>query len=93
MAISHDEVKYIAGLARLTLTEEEINLYAQQLNDILGYIDQLNELDVDNIEPMSHVLDIINVMRTLGTVAGFYAQLVHTSQHVIDLLQPGIGCL
>ncbi len=63
MAISQDEVKYIAGLARLTLTDEEINLYAQQLNDILGYIDQLNELDVDNVEPMSHVLDIINVMR------------------------------
>lgn len=63
MAISREEVIYIAGLARLTLTEEEINLYAQQLNDILGYIDQLNELDVDNIEPMSHVLDIVNVMR------------------------------
>ncbi len=63
MAISRDEVKYIAGLARLTLTEDEITLYAQQLSDILGYIEQLNELDVDNVEPMSHVLDIINVMR------------------------------
>ena len=63
MAISHEEVKYIAGLARLTLTEEEINLYAQQLSDILGYIDQLNELDVDSVEPMSHVIDIVNVMR------------------------------
>ena len=63
MAITRDEVKYIAGLARLTLTEDEITLYAQQLSDILGYIEQLNELDVDNVEPMSHVLDIINVMR------------------------------
>ncbi len=63
MAISRDEVKYIAGLARLTLTEDEITLYTQQLSDILGYIEQLNELDVDNVEPMSHVLDIINVMR------------------------------
>jgi aspartyl-tRNA(Asn)/glutamyl-tRNA(Gln) amidotransferase subunit C len=63
MAISRDEVKYIAGLARLTLSEDEITLYAQQLSDILGYIEQLNELDVDNVEPMSHVLDIINVMR------------------------------
>lgn len=63
MAISREEVTYIAGLARLTLTDEEIELYAQQLSDILGYIEQLNELDVDNIEPMSHVLDIINVMR------------------------------
>lgn len=63
MAISRDEVTYIAGLARLTLTDAEIDLYAQQLSDILGYIEQLNELDVDNVEPMSHVLDIINVMR------------------------------
>ena len=63
MAISRDEVKYIAGLARLTLTEEEIELYAQQLSDILGYIEQLNELDVEKVEPMSHVLDIVNVMR------------------------------
>jgi aspartyl-tRNA(Asn)/glutamyl-tRNA(Gln) amidotransferase subunit C len=63
MAISREEVKYIAGLARLTLTEEEIELYAKQLNDILGYIDQLKELDIDQVEVMSHVLDIVNVMR------------------------------
>ncbi|MEA2078043.1 MAG: Asp-tRNA(Asn)/Glu-tRNA(Gln) amidotransferase subunit GatC [Candidatus Marinimicrobia bacterium] len=63
MTISQDEVKYIAGLAKLTLSEDEITLYTQQLSDILGYIEQLNELDVDNVEPMSHVLDIINVMR------------------------------
>ncbi len=63
MAISREEVEYIAGLARLTLNEEEIELYSKQLSDILGYIDQLNELDVENVEPMSHVLDMINVMR------------------------------
>lgn len=63
MAISREEVKHIAHLARLTLTEEEITLYSKQLNNILKYIDKLNELDVDQIEPMSHVLDIINVMR------------------------------
>lgn len=63
MAISRKEVEYIAGLARLTLTEEEIELYSKQLSDILVYIDQLNELDIENVEPMSHVLDMINVMR------------------------------
>ena len=63
MAISRNEVEYIAGLARLTLKEEEIELYSKQLSDILGYIDQLSELDVENVEPMSHVLDIVNVMR------------------------------
>ncbi len=63
MALSRDEVIYIAGLARLTLSEEEIALYAKQLSDILGYIDQLKELNVDEVEPMSHVLDIVNVMR------------------------------
>lgn len=63
MAISRKEIEHIAGLARLTLSDEEITLYAKQLNDIIGYIDQLKELDVDRVEPMSHVLDIINVMR------------------------------
>ncbi len=63
MAISREEVEHIAYLARLTLTEEEITLYSKQLNNILKYIDKLNELDVDQVEPMSHVLDIINVMR------------------------------
>lgn len=63
MAISREEVKYIAGLARLMLSEEEIELYTRQLSDILGYVEQLQELELDDVEPMSQVLDLVNVMR------------------------------
>lgn len=63
MAISREEVVYIAKLAHLKLTEEEIVLYTKQLSDILTYVEQLQELDVDHVEPMSHVLNLVNVMR------------------------------
>lgn len=63
MTLSREEVIYIAALARLKLSEEEIERYTRQLSDILGYVEQLQELDVENVVPMSHVLDIVNVMR------------------------------
>ncbi len=63
MSISREEVRHIASLARLKLSEEEITLYTKQLSDIIGYVDQLKELDVENVKPMSHVLDMVNVMR------------------------------
>jgi aspartyl-tRNA(Asn)/glutamyl-tRNA(Gln) amidotransferase subunit C len=63
MALLREEVIYIAGLARRKLSEEEIERYTRQLSDILGYIEQLQELDIENVAPMSHVLDIVNVMR------------------------------
>ncbi|MDD3806563.1 MAG: Asp-tRNA(Asn)/Glu-tRNA(Gln) amidotransferase subunit GatC [Candidatus Marinimicrobia bacterium] len=63
MSISREEVLHIAKLARLSLTEEEVEMYTHQLGEILNYIQKLNELDVDNIEPMKHVLHIVNVLR------------------------------
>lgn len=63
MAISQDEVRYIGRLARLTLSDEEVELYSKQLSDILDYVNLLGELDVSDVDPMSHVLDMVNVMR------------------------------
>ena len=63
MNISKDTVKYVANLARLKLTEAELEKFSQQLNDILGYVDQLKEINISNISPMAHVLDIKNVKR------------------------------
>lgn len=53
----------IASLAMLNLTEEEVEKYTNQLNDILEYMNQLDELDTENVEPLSHVLDLKNVTR------------------------------
>ncbi|MBI5872759.1 MAG: Asp-tRNA(Asn)/Glu-tRNA(Gln) amidotransferase subunit GatC [Candidatus Omnitrophica bacterium] len=63
MAISKEEVKYIANLARLGLAEAEVEHFREQLGSILGYIDKLKKVDVSKIIPMAHVLDIKNVYR------------------------------
>jgi aspartyl-tRNA(Asn)/glutamyl-tRNA(Gln) amidotransferase subunit C len=61
--ISVDQVKYVANLARLAITEEEANKFTKQLDNIISFAEQLNELDTENVEPTAHVLEIKNVMR------------------------------
>ena len=61
--ISTDDVKHVAKLARLELTEEEIDKYSKQLGDILKYVEQMNEVDTTGIEPMPHAIPVYNVMR------------------------------
>ena len=61
--ITKDDVKHVAKLARLTLTEEEIDKYSEQLGNILKYVEQMNEVDTTGIEPMPHAIPITNVMR------------------------------
>lgn len=63
MSVSIEEVRYIASLARLRFTEEEEQRLAAQMNDILGYVDKLDELDTSGVPPMTHVLDLYNVFR------------------------------
>ncbi|OYD06941.1 Asp-tRNA(Asn)/Glu-tRNA(Gln) amidotransferase subunit GatC [Paludifilum halophilum] len=63
MAISREQVEHVARLARLDLTEEEARLYTEQLNDILGFAEKLNELDTKDIEPTSHVRPMANALR------------------------------
>ncbi|MDD5618519.1 MAG: Asp-tRNA(Asn)/Glu-tRNA(Gln) amidotransferase subunit GatC [Candidatus Omnitrophica bacterium] len=63
MSISKDTVKYVANLARLELSQEELGKFSIQLNDILQYIEQLKEVDISKIPPTAHVLDIKNVKR------------------------------
>ena len=63
MKISKDDVTKAAELARLEVTEEETEIFTEQLGNILEYIEKLNELDTDNVEPTSHVLDISTPLR------------------------------
>ncbi len=63
MAETDFDIKYVANLARIALTpDEEVKLGAQ-LGDILGYIKQLEELDVTDVEPMAHAVPLANVLR------------------------------
>jgi aspartyl-tRNA(Asn)/glutamyl-tRNA(Gln) amidotransferase subunit C len=63
MSISIKDVEHVAGLARLTLSEEEKQQFSAQLNKILQYAGKLDELNTDGVEPTSHVMPIANVMR------------------------------
>ena len=61
--MERDEVQKVARLARLSLTDEEIDEFGRQLTQILGYVETLNEVDVENTEPMPHAVDERNVFR------------------------------
>jgi aspartyl-tRNA(Asn)/glutamyl-tRNA(Gln) amidotransferase subunit C len=63
MSINADEVRHIALLSRLELNDEEVDMYTTHLGDILQYVDKLKELDVSNVEPMSHAIPMANVLR------------------------------
>ena len=61
--VSHDDVRYVAKLARLKIDEDELDRYAAQLSSILGHIDQISGLDIAGVEPTSHVIQLSNVLR------------------------------
>ncbi len=63
MSISKKDVEHVALLARLALTEEEKELYTQELGGILAFMKKLDEIDTRDIPPTNHVLDLKNVFR------------------------------
>jgi aspartyl-tRNA(Asn)/glutamyl-tRNA(Gln) amidotransferase subunit C len=63
MSISQDQVRHVAKLARLNLKDEEVEKFAGQLSNIFDYVDLLNEVDVDGVEPTSQVTGLENVTR------------------------------
>ncbi|GAB4429760.1 MAG: Asp-tRNA(Asn)/Glu-tRNA(Gln) amidotransferase subunit GatC [Anaerolineae bacterium] len=63
MSISREEVLTIAELAKLTLTEEEINTFQEQLSDILDYAQMLQSIDTSGIPPTTSAIPLSNVMR------------------------------
>ena len=60
---SLDDVRKVASLARLKLSDEELEQVAEKIGSILDYVEVLNEVDVSNVEPMAHVADVSNVFR------------------------------
>lgn len=68
-SLTLDQVKHVAKLANLPLSEKEEELYAEQLSKILEYIDQLNSVDTSGVEPIFNVFGQENVMREDTTVA------------------------
>jgi aspartyl-tRNA(Asn)/glutamyl-tRNA(Gln) amidotransferase subunit C len=63
MSISRAEVEKVSLLARLRLSDEELDRMTGQLGDILGYMNLLSELNTEAIEPMAHTSDVVNALR------------------------------
>lgn len=63
MNAPHLDVRYVADLVRLRLTEEEVAEFQPQLDHVLSYIEQLNEVNTDGIEPTAHASAVYNVFR------------------------------
>ncbi len=61
--LTDEQVQHVAKLSRLDLDPDQIHRFAQQLSDVLVHVAKLNELDVTNVEPMAHAMDVTNVMR------------------------------
>ena len=63
MKITKDEVLYVADLARLDLDEASIDMFAEQITEILGYVDMLKAVDTGGVQPTSHAILLTNAFR------------------------------
>ena len=61
--IDRDQVLHVARLARLRLTDDEVARMSSELSSILDHIEKISELDLENVEPTSHVVEVENVLR------------------------------
>jgi len=61
--LDREQVLHVARLARLDLTEEEVERMAAELSHVLDHIEKIRELDLDGVEPTSHVVDVVNAFR------------------------------
>lgn len=61
--IDRDQVLHVAKLARLELSDQEVDQMATELSGILEHVDRISELDLDDVEPTSHVVELENVLR------------------------------
>lgn len=62
--ISKDDVAYVARLARLHLSDDEQERMTGELQSVLGYVEHMNELELDGVEPTARVVDLVNVLRS-----------------------------
>jgi aspartyl-tRNA(Asn)/glutamyl-tRNA(Gln) amidotransferase subunit C len=61
--IDRDQVLHVARLARLELTEEEVERMSKELSDVLGHIEKIGELDLMGVPPTTHVVEVSNALR------------------------------
>ena len=74
MALTPDQVRHVAVLARLGLTDEQVAKLASELSGILEHIEKISELDLSDVEPMAHAVDVTNVARPDENLPGLTQQ-------------------
>ena len=77
--INSNDVRKVAQLARLELPEDEVLAYADQLQEILGYIEQLQKVDTSDIAPTTRAVEVVNVLRE------DFAELTENREELLDL--------
>ena len=63
MSVNKDQVRHIAKLARIAMSDEELERMVPELNNILGWVEQLGEVDTDGVEPLTAVIDLKQRLR------------------------------
>ena len=63
MRLTSEEVRHVAALARVAMTEDEVELMRSQLSNILEHVSVLNQVDTEGVEPTGHSVDVTSVMR------------------------------
>ena len=63
MSLTAEQAQWVAHLARLELPAAELAAYTEQLNAIVGYVDQLQQVNTDGVEPLAHPLDLHDIFR------------------------------
>ncbi|MFL5845074.1 MAG: Asp-tRNA(Asn)/Glu-tRNA(Gln) amidotransferase subunit GatC [Solirubrobacteraceae bacterium] len=63
MSIDREQVLHVARLARLRLSDEEVDTMAHELSSILGHIERISELDLEGVPPTTHVVEVANALR------------------------------
>jgi aspartyl-tRNA(Asn)/glutamyl-tRNA(Gln) amidotransferase subunit C len=76
MSLDHATIRRIATLARIRLEEQEVGALQAELNGILGWIEQLNEVNVDGVEPLAGAARMALKMREDAVTDGFYPEQV-----------------
>lgn len=83
--LDREQVLHVARLARLELTESDVERMAAELSKVLGHVDRIRELDLDGVQPTAHAVDVAGVMRADEPVPGLTnAQALAAAPEPVD---------
>jgi aspartyl-tRNA(Asn)/glutamyl-tRNA(Gln) amidotransferase subunit C len=87
--LDRQQVLHVARLARLELSEQEVERMAAELSHVLDHIEKISELDLEGVPPTSHVVDVVNALRPDVPVPSFPAEVI--LQAAPERLEGGFG--